>query len=385
MKKLFILTAALLSVCVSFGQRAVHTSATPLNSVNGNHFAFSASDSHLRTSSIGDTLLLSNILAADTPLVIYTAGSAANGYLTGTDTFGDQGFAERYDLNGTTVDSSIVVLGVVAEFHGKVNPLSTHFVTFKAWSVGVNTPLRSTIAYSGFPQGTLAGIDVPFTQLGIGTTADTIKAYLFAAPTVTLQNSFFVGYSMSYNFATLAGDTIGLACSVNGDRTSVPYTVYTHSDTIRNSAGTADSVITTVSDTTVNVQNATQWSDGIWHDNYSDNDSLFNNLAIYPIAVIGNPTGLKGITRNNLTFFGNFPNPAASSTNIRFSLLRATDVSLQVMDMNGRVVNSATEDNLSAGEHTITFNTSALPAGEYIYIIHTSAGDGIASKMVVAH
>jgi hypothetical protein len=53
------------------------------------------------------------------------------------------------------------------------------------------------------------------------------------------------------------------------------------------------------------------------------------------------------------------------------------------MDMTGHSINTISESGLSAGEHIVPVNTSALPAGNYLYIIHTSGGDGIASKMTV--
>ena len=379
MKKIFILAIALFINIIAFAQRNVHTHATTTSSFNNSNYPFANENSIARTTAVGDTLVLSNIPLADTPLVIYTAGNDS-GYLTGTDAFGDMGFAERYDINGA--DSSLVVIGVVAQFHGTVNPSSTHTITFNVWSVGVPAPVTATFGYSGFPNNNLDSLVVPLTQLGIGTTADTIKTFLFPTYSDTVQSSFFIGYTMNYNFATLAGDTIGLACSMNGDRTSPVYTVTTYTDSVLNAAGTADSAIT-ITDTTVNVQNATQWSDFVWHDNYTDNDSLFNNLAIYPIVVISGPTAVKGVTRNDLTFFGNYPNPAVNTTNIKFSLLKNADVAIQIMDMSGRIINTISNPRLSMGEHIIPVNTSSLPTGDYIYTIRTSGGDGIASKMTI--
>ena len=382
MRKLFILTIALLVHVAAFAQRPVHTQPVTVSSVNNNSFTLGRASATARTTGAGDTVALTNILATDTPLVIYPAGGSTSGYLTGTDTFGDQGFAERYDINTATIDSSLKIIGVVAQFHGVVNPLSAHTVSFNAWNIGVPSPVTPTFAYSGFPQVSLDSVVVPFTQLGIGATTDTIKAFLFPAVTGPIQGSFFVGYTMIYNYNSLSGDTIGLACTVNGDRTSPVYTMTTHIDSVWSAIDSAY-VADTVSDTLINVQNATQWSDGVWHDNYTDNDSLFNNLAIYPIVVIGNPTAVKGITRNNFTFFGCFPNPAVNTTNVRFSLLKQADVTIQLSDMSGRNVSTIKETGVVTGEHIVPLNTSELPAGDYLCIVRTSTGDGIATKITV--
>ena len=381
MRKLFILAIALSINTVAFAQRVIHTRATDINSINNSGFTFGQYNSSARITAVGDTLVLSNIPATDTPLVIYSAGISDSGYLTGTDIYGDQGFAERYDINGS--DSSVIVIGVVALFNGTVSPSSAKTITFNAWNVGVPQVVSATFEYSGFPGTNIDSLVVPITQLGIGAATDTIKTFLFPDFTPdTVQSSFFVGYTINYNFATLNGDTLGLACSLNGTRTSAVYDTTTYIDSVVNSAGTADSAIY-VLDTVVNVQNTTLWSDYSWHDNYTGNDSLFNDLAIYPIVYINSATGIKGVTRKDLTFFGNYPNPAVNSTNIKFSLLHNASVTIQIMDMKGRVISTINNTNLSVGEHIIPVNTSAMPSGDYLYFIHTSGGDGIAGKMTV--
>ena len=105
---------------------------------------------------------------------------------------------------------------------------------------------------------------------------------------------------------------------------------------------------------------------------------------MFPIVKVGTPVSVKGITRNNLTFFGNYPNPATDMTNIKFSLVNSTSVTVTIMDMAGHTVNIINKANLAAGENTITVNTSSLPSGDYLYIVHTASGDGIASKMTIA-
>ena len=117
MKNIFILVlVALLSFpCVnSFAQTMKTTYPQVVQSADRNGHAFS---SGARTTAVGDTIVLSNVTTADT-LALYAADSG--GYATGTDYWGDQAFAELYTFNG--YDSSVVVLGVFAEFGGVVNP-----------------------------------------------------------------------------------------------------------------------------------------------------------------------------------------------------------------------------------------------------------------------
>lgn len=333
----------------------------PINKVVTPHAA-------MRTTATGDTLTLSNITTDS--LVAYYVGNTDSGFVTGTNYYGDRGFAERYDFNAN--DSSLKVIGVMARFTGTVNPSSSNKVNFKVWHVGNETVIASKLVFSGFPGYCLDTTSAPVTTLGIGRTGDTLKSFLFAKPTPAFNNSFFVGYDIDYNYALLAGDTIALLSSYNGSRTSPNYTLRT------NISGTDTTV-----DTIVNVQNATQYSDGYWHDNRFENFKLNHNLAIYPIVIVSNPTGNERITRNGLTMFACYPNPAADGTNIRYALSSVDNVKLRIFDTNGRIIAEQLLDNQLPELHNIYVSTAAYPSGTYFYVIETSNGAGIAGQMVV--
>jgi len=360
MKKVFLLTIAAGVSVSGFAQRAKTTHATTIRTVNTTPAAISGTTA--RTTAVGDTTILENISGTDT-LIIYRAGSTLDsGFVTGMDNYGDRGYAERYDFNGT--DSSLEVIGVIAEFGGVVNPASTKTVHFKIWDVSAQVPITSTLLYSGFPNNVLDSAVVPVTELGIAATGDSIKEYLFPVSTGALSSSFYVGYDINYDATNFGGDTIGLVTSLNGERTS-PIAYLSGADTI------------------INVQNATQFSDFSWNDNATENFQIFNNLFIFPVVIVHGPTGVSSVTKNGLTFFGNYPNPAVNSTNIKFSLATATDVTIQVTDMTGRVINTINQNNLAAGDHIIPVTTSALPSGDYLYLVHTAQGGNLAGKMSV--
>ncbi len=366
MKKLFLLYIAVSLCSVSFAKNRTKTTACPVASCTENTW----SSVGARTTAVGDTSFLTNIPSGDT-LTIYKYDSGY-GYVTGPNSNGDIGFAERYDINGA--DSSVTVLGVMAQFSGKVNPLSSKSVNFMVWDITAPTAIDSSLGYSGFPRSGLDTVNVPVTRLGIGTTKDTLKAFLF--PTAHLFNvSFFAGYTVSYDYTNLNGDTLGLASSKNGSSIKPHLTIIT--------VPPVDSGANTY-DTLMNVQNATMWSDFSWHDNYTDNDSLYNNLAIFPIVAIGAPTSVAAITRNNLSLYGNYPNPACNETNIKFAVSQSAAVTIQITDMTGKVLDEVSDQSKSTGVHIMTVNTSQLAAGNYLYIIHTSTGDAIAGKMTIA-
>jgi Secretion system C-terminal sorting domain len=368
MKRSFILVIAILVNVVCFAQRikSVHPQQLPADVTAANV------TSTAKTTAAGDTYILKN--RPDTAAkTIYLVGSRDSGYVTGINYWGDKAFAERYDVTDSA--RNYQVIGVMAQFAGRVHSGSTHSVTFKVWDQGSMQPITGTLFFNGFPNNELTTVNVPATQIGIGISADTLKSFYFGTPAGNLSTSFFVGYSIDYYFSDLGGDTLGLQSTWNGYRK--PLTMYTLKYNI--------SDLDTTLDTVFNVQNATLGSDNIWYDNYWQNDNILNNLIIYPIVVAGFPTSTKGITKNNLTYYGCYPNPVANSTNVKFSLASGADVTIQLMDMSGRVLNTLDEKGLAAGEHVIPVNTTNLPAGEYLYLIRTSQGDGIAGKIVKKH
>ena len=63
----------------------------------------------------------------------------------------------------------------------------------------------------------------------------------------------------------------------------------------------------------------------------------------------------------------NFPNPFNPSTSIRFTLDDARPVTLKVYNLLGREVATLVQEHLAKGEHTVTFDATALPSGTYLY------------------
>jgi uncharacterized lipoprotein YddW (UPF0748 family) len=69
----------------------------------------------------------------------------------------------------------------------------------------------------------------------------------------------------------------------------------------------------------------------------------------------------------------NYPNPFNPSTNISFSLPEASRITLEVFDVLGRKVASLHQNRLlSAGQHQVAFDASALASGMYIYRLSTA-------------
>jgi hypothetical protein len=77
----------------------------------------------------------------------------------------------------------------------------------------------------------------------------------------------------------------------------------------------------------------------------------------------------------------NYPNPFNPTTNIKFGLPKAGDVSLVVYDILGRKVAELVHGNLTAGYHIVNFNATNLASGVYFYRI--KAGDFVSVKKLM--
>ncbi len=361
MKHIILFISAIAIAGSSFGQRSMH----------GHRSIVQHASEGAKVTATGDTLTLSNIPESDTVRMLYQHPDG-NGYTTGTNAFGDIAFAERYEFDGN--DSSVKILGVVAEFGGTVTTSSTKSVTLKIWQHGDLQYVAPNLYYLGYPTESIDSITVPITDLGITGSGGTAQTFMFDNPTGYLSGPFYAGYTIEYDYNTLNGDTVALMTSADGSRTTPDYKLRYVTD------ATGD---TTAIDTFVVVQNATQWSDGKWRDNYSQNDSLYNHLAIFPIVVIGDPTGVKGVTRKQLTLFGAYPNPATNTATVRFSLASSANITLTLMDMTGKQLKTQSSIGLLKGEHTISVSVADLPTGQYLYVIRTNNGIGMAGKLEV--
>jgi len=86
-----------------------------------------------------------------------------------------------------------------------------------------------------------------------------------------------------------------------------------------------------------------------------------------------------GIAASGVLLEQNAPNPVSSSTSISFSLPAASNVSLDIFDVSGRLVRTLSSGLKDAGTHQVTWNGkddsgSRLANGVYYYRLSTSTG-----------
>jgi hypothetical protein len=296
-----------------------------------------------------------------------------SGRFFGMNKFGYKGFAQLYRFSSidrtAPVDTTYNILGVMAAFGGTATSTSRS-ITMTLWRRGTNKVAiagRPKFFIYGPPSTTVTGGTRTFTHSQIG--INTLKAYYFTAPITGINYDLYAGYTIpTYSYTALGGDTIGLYSSPNPNGGN--YTIET---------GTLDSL--------VSVNTLVQSATNDWMSPGFD-PALFRggDLVLFPLVQLSsaNIKSNVGLTMKNMSFFGNYPNPANGNTNIKISLTTRTNVTITIMDVTGKTINTIEKNGLQAGTHVIPVNTASYAAGTYSYLVRTADGDGIGSQFTVA-
>ncbi len=385
MKKTLLFSLFLLTSLSCFAQSPKLVSPSILgNSPQGIHPY--ASNKGAKTTVIYDTLFNNNLqLSNKTIYNLYVDNTFPidSGYYLGMNAYNYKGYAESYSVS-LTADTSVSIDGALSMWRGNYNFGTKQTLNIEV--LGLDTiatqELDSASFLTGLPSPSivLASQTVSIANLGITKVPqynstfpdstiwnDSINVTMFSTPAIVHQ-PFFLGYEINYSWASVSGDTITLRCTPQNSAISSHKSYY-----YVNSSG----------DTIYHVRNAVEVYPGTWIDPYW-NGYLNVDLSIVPIIhKFNNIEGVQKISKGNLTFFGNYPNPANTSTNIKFSLDHKTDVKITVMNMDGRTLSTFVQPALMPGEHTIPLQTSNIPVGTYIYMISTEEGDAMAAKLEV--
>ena len=79
----------------------------------------------------------------------------------------------------------------------------------------------------------------------------------------------------------------------------------------------------------------------------------------------------------------NYPNPFNPTTTIMFQIPVAQRTTLKVFDILGREISTLIDDELSAGDHIVTWDSSIVATGVYFYRLQSGNFSGT-KKMIVA-
>ncbi len=109
------------------------------------------------------------------------------------------------------------------------------------------------------------------------------------------------------------------------------------------------------------------------------------DMEIYT-AVIDITTGIQPVAGNvpaKYELMQNYPNPFNPSTNILFNLPKKSNVSLSIYDISGKEVATLLSGDYESGEHSVTWDGSAVASGVYFYKLIASDGFTETKKMIL--
>ncbi|MEI6595698.1 MAG: T9SS type A sorting domain-containing protein [Bacteroidota bacterium] len=113
-------------------------------------------------------------------------------------------------------------------------------------------------------------------------------------------------------------------------------------------------------------------------------DTIFftsTGLATQKLILNGsNTTGVADL--NNISSFVMYPNPAQNELNIEFVLDKKAPVTIQIIDISGRIVKEVMNENLSTGNNTININMNEVNNGFYFVRIESMNGTKVTRLMI---
>ena len=109
----------------------------------------------------------------------------------------------------------------------------------------------------------------------------------------------------------------------------------------------------------------------------NQNNSL---LASTLEDAINSALSSTGISESNtsLSSLAVFPNPASSSAEIKFTLVKNSDLTIELFNLQGKKIKNIFTGNRSAGENIIALDYTGIDSG--MYLVHVS--DGEKSKFI---
>lgn len=117
--------------------------------------------------------------------------------------------------------------------------------------------------------------------------------------------------------------------------------------------------------------------------NGQDSENFLQNWTVWAKVTVDG-VGINEVANTGIALNQNMPNPANNSTTIRYSLANnGSNVSLEVYDVTGKLVESVDQGTRAAGQHSIELNTMNYEAGVYFYTLNVD-GVKVTKKMVIA-
>ena len=117
---------------------------------------------------------------------------------------------------------------------------------------------------------------------------------------------------------------------------------------------------------------------------YTNNTGQVNEIVYTNFEPNDVPLSIKSQLQDkpSFTVSGNYPHPATDLTQISIQLDKVSNLTVEVVDIMGKVIYTEEKAKLAPGSHQVTFQVSSLAAGLYTYSV-TDGAHTINKKMMV--
>jgi len=263
------------------------------------------------------------------------------GFFTGHNDYGDEEFAEKYEIEGAGQ-----VHGIVA-IHTGTEGTSTLNVSYRVYNVNTNGLPNTPIANTNIPYNDVPVNDEPFTVM-------------FNNP-VQVTDEFFVSLRLGdYVHGNLGTKRIALTHAPDGTRPSSDFDVFG--------------------------RNAIRWHShgaAVWKDYRTENFSDYQPAVYFSLFPLIELDQMSVIDFSSQASIGAvYPNPAVSKGfYIPINSLSGGSAKFQLFDITGKLIAERNE-KLDVGQNRYWFSTNDIKSGSYI--IHIAIPEGkIAQKIIV--
>lgn len=102
---------------------------------------------------------------------------------------------------------------------------------------------------------------------------------------------------------------------------------------------------------------------------YSRNLGTAEGIELVTTDGSADPVAVEGLQWDDSVFLSAYPNPFSNQVNLQFDLQQPGEVSIVVLDMQGRIVATITDNRFSEGSHQINWNAANTSLQNGFYMI----------------
>lgn len=113
------------------------------------------------------------------------------------------------------------------------------------------------------------------------------------------------------------------------------------------------------------------WADGRTNDG---NLEIFSSCISLTNCELSTSISQIGTLSELFSFENIFPNPTSNQFLIQFGLTKASNIEIEIVDLNGKLVQGSIKKSLFSGKHELNLNLNNLPSGEYFCILKSDFG-----------